>query len=278
MIGHQMNGISITDQQLRRALVGVLSELIDTLQKGSAVSDAQPSSDCKMFQDLEPSKRLTTEWPRLSADLTLPPDPFHDDAFRRRFVPAESAYLYAAGCSGLCQLAKTLQLPLFKFGLTGNEDLLVRQQQLRIDRYAGSFMDGDQYLLTDGFADWELRQIEVSKLKSGALITVMPRCLHIRLPKCLPFHQFEKLIQHALQPIALHRWIETPEGREHLSGLSISPALGTRYTGYEFGSSTRYSRASEIYISRPRGDFDRVAALSIDIIRQHVLAEPIVRS
>ncbi len=197
--------------------------------------------------------------------------------FHRHFVPGEYVFLYTAGCSGLGVLARSLQLPIFKYGLSQQSDLLVRQQQLRVDRYGGCFKNGSRYPAMEGFDDWELRRCEVSKNGSGGLVTVMPRALQIQLPKSLSCKKFDKLLQKVLSPIALHEWVNSPDGREHLAALGVNPSIASRYTAYQFGTSTRYSRASELYISR-RGDLDRIVALIIEIIRRHVVGQPIVTS
>ncbi len=106
----------------------------------------------------------------------------------------------------------------------------------------------------------------------------MSRAIKIKLPKEMSLKEFEKQLHRRLPPISLHKWSTSPEAASHFSALGISPNVARRYTAYQFGSETRYSAAREIYICRPRNDLVKIAALSAQIVRQHVLAEPASKS
>jgi hypothetical protein len=90
--------------------------------------------------------------------------------------------------------------------------------------------------------------------------------------------QFEKQLHRRLVPISLHEWSHSSEAVAHFAALRVNPNVARRYTAYQFGSAIRHSVAHEIYICRPRNDLAKVAALSMRIIRRHVMTKPMPKS
>jgi hypothetical protein len=221
------------------------------------------------------SPRLTTQWPRIERDfgaarqigVTHP-------LFQKNFTAGQTVAFYAAGCSALSQLASRAQLPLFKMGTSLQPDLLIRQEELRIDRYGSAIKAKSGYIDDRGWDDWEMRQLQAAlRLSSFSPVRYTPRALLISLPASLSARQFEKSLQSILEPISLATWSTTPIGRQHFGTLGIDPSDVQRYTGYKFGTRDRHARAREIYICRPRTDLVDITARIEDVIVGHVLVQ-----
>ena len=219
--------------------------------------------------------RLTTPWPRITRN-----DPANGmqasvdhPLFEKHFRPAQTLALYVAGCSSLSQLAAQTQLPLFKLGATLQSDLLIRQEELRIDRYGSAMKTATGYVDNKGWDDWQMRQLQATlTLSAASPIYPTPRALLIGLPETLPFQRFEKDLQGILDEISLTSWSTTTVGRQHFATLGIDPSVAQRYTTYRYGSRDRHMRSREIYICRPRSDLADIAARIEQLIVSHVLA------
>lgn len=220
------------------------------------------------------AQRLATPWPRIGRDDFANGSQITVDhpLFRKNFRKGQTVALYVAGCSSLSQLAARCQLPLFKLGTTLQSDLLIRQEELRIDRYGSAFKTCSGYVNDDGWDDWEMRQLQASlTLSAASPIQCSPRALMMALPRSLPFGQFEKDLQKILDEISLTTWSTTTVGRQHFATLGIDPSVVQRYSIYRFGTRDRHMRAKEIYICRPRTDLAEIAARIEQMIISHVL-------
>ncbi len=258
--------------ELRTTLAGIFCELADALmaKRSTPVETANASIFIGAPRTVP---RLTTQWPKLSVDSDQS-SAWDLSHLAERFVPGETVYVYAAGCSGLAQLGRQLQLPLFKLGLSQQSNLLIRQQELRTDCYGSAFKRDGQYESQPGFDDWEIRQLEPN-IPDLPFITGTQRALQIVLPESLSFKHFERQIDAILAPISLSAWIHTRDAQEHLAELPVDPAIADRFTVYGFGEANRLSRAAEICICRPREDVTKIAILACRIIRDHLAAQPV---
>jgi hypothetical protein len=261
------------DQNLRAALAAILADLAQSLATHTRAG-ARETAGPVIFEDRASDGFVPTQWPRLSADIQEEVAKLQSHDFESRFRPGREIYLYVAGSTGLSQLAKTLQLPLFKIGLSAKPDLLTRQNELRADCYGSVINEDGEYAARPGFDDWEIRQSELRDLPQNPIIASMPRALKLRLPKGMSLRQFEKQLHQKLASICLYEWSKSPQASAHFRALRADYSLARRFTAYQFGSETRYSAAQEIYICRPRNDLAKVAALSMQIISGHVLAKP----
>jgi hypothetical protein len=265
------------NHELRTALAVILRDLAQSLATNNLKAERQTAAPA-IFEDTKVDGFLPTQWPRLSSDIHDELAKIATHEFRRSYVPGREIYLYVAGSSGLSRLAKSLQLPVFKLGLTAQPDLLTRQHELRADHYAASIKEDGAYSSSAGFDDWEIRQTELRELPSNPLISSMSRAIRIKLPKGMSPKEFEKKLHQRLMPISLHKWSTSPDAAAHFAALGVSPNVARRYTAYQFGSAIRHSAAYEIYICRPRNDIAKIAALSAQIVRQHILAEQASKS
>jgi hypothetical protein len=261
------------ESELRTALSRILIDVGNTLalnvDEKSTATNAQV-----LFQKVEPEERLSTQWPRLPPVTEDQLPNFDHVEFRRRYVPQSPASLYVAGSSGLRQMHQTLQVPVFKIGLSQQPDLLVRQNELRTDAYAGLYKDRGRYTLTAGFDDWEMRQCSLGrKVSPNSPLKVQARGLEVTLPQSLSFTSFDKLLHSALRPIALAQWVMSSVGSNHFAALGVDPAVAIRFTEYKFGAAVRHSRANEIYIFRPREDLDRLCAVIERLVYDHVVTQ-----
>ncbi len=139
---------------MRTALAVILRDLAQSL----AINDLQVKRGAAapaIFEDTKVDGFMPTQWPRLSADIHDEVAKLATHEFNRSYVPGRDVYLYLAGSSGLSRLAKSLQLPIFKLGLTAQPDLLTRQNELRADAYAASTKEDGAYSSRDGFDDWK---------------------------------------------------------------------------------------------------------------------------
>ena len=260
--------------EVLQTIAATLSEVASHLEM--TTSSPSPQTTNGPVIHAPPIPRLTTPWPRLgrtnpTRSLQMTVD---HPQFQRNFRQGQTVVLYAAGCSALSRLAIQSQLPLFKLGTTQKQDLLVRQEELRIDRYGSAVKTSTGYVDEGGWADWEMRQLQaVLTLSAACPIHYTSRALLITLPQTLPFRQFEKELQLTLEEISLTAWSMTPVGRQHFATLGIDPSLVQRYTGYEYGSRERHMRAKEIYICRPRTDIADIADRIEQMIVAHVLAQ-----
>lgn len=258
--------------EVRTALASLFSELADALMAGQTTRIE--ATRTPIFVGAQrTSPRLTTQWPKLSVDSGQK-SPWDVTHLGERFIPGETVYFYAAGCTGLAHLGRQLQLPLFKLGLSQQSNLLIRQQELRTDCYGSAFKRDGQYESQPGFDDWEMRQIEPN-VPDLPLITATQRALQIVLPESLPYKQFERQLDAELAPISLSSWINTRHGQAHLAELPVDPAIADRFTAYGFGEANRLSRAGEICICRPREDLAKIAVLVSRILRDHLAAQPV---
>jgi hypothetical protein len=260
-------------------LAEVLQSLATTLVEVATQLKAttMPSAPCNASgMMVVQSPRLATPWPRIERNdfgfarqigVTHP-------LFQKNFASGQTVALYAAGCSALSQLAARTQLPLFKLGTSLQPDLLIRQEELRIDRYGSAIKTKSGYTDDRGWDDWEMRQLQAAlTLSSFSPVHYTPRALLISLPASYSARQFEKDLQAIVEPISLTAWSATPVGGRHFATLGIELSEVQRYTGYKFGTRDRYMRAREIYICRPRTDLVDIAARIEDLIVAHVLVQ-----
>lgn len=260
---------------LRSVLADIFGGLADTLKAQCSDSTADICNTPTLFRQTEPEERLTTPWPKLVVDSDG--QGLWDLAVARQtFELGDVVRLYTAGCSGLANLAQRLQLPLFKVGVTQQSDLLVRQRELQTDRYAGHFKRHGKYALDQNFDDWEIRQIDTCNIPDLPFVSLTPRALVIQLPVSLTFRQFEQKLDELLAPISLSNWIDTDDGKRHLTALQLDAGVAERFTIYNFGSSSRISRASELCICRPRDDVPKIAALISRHLCDHLAAQPAI--
>ncbi len=270
-----------TQVHLDRELRVTLSTILTDIAQGLIANDPQAerrTAAPAIFEDSKVDGFMPTQWPRLSANIHGELAKLEGSEFRHGYVPGREVYLYVAGSSGLSRLARGLQLPVFKLGLTAQPDLLTRQNELRADHYASLIKGHGAYASNPGFDDWEIRQTELQEVPANPLITSMSRAIRVRLPKGMSLKEFERQLHRRLAPISLHEWSRSPEAAVHFDALGVSPDIARRYTAYQFGSAVRHSAAQEIYICRPRNDLTKVAALCMHIVRQYVLTKPASKS
>jgi len=212
-----------------------------------------------------------TPWPRPGH---ISRDALHDSkpAFTfpaDRFLHGLDVNIYIAGTVGLATIAALYKIPLFKVGASAVSDLLVRQGDLNRDAYGAYFYRDGQAMIDEGFAwrRWEMRQVELlTQPHPSSPVRQMSRTLSVRLPEGMTFPFFEKELHRRLSVCALHIFTKSSAGSLHFFHLGIDPKSVPRYVGYKFGTGVRLSLAQELYIIRPREDWDRLRIIAEAII------------
>ena len=213
------------------------------------------------------------EWVRLDAG---PGDNSHalifaSAAYRQRYSPGVTAKVYAAGATGLRDLASLLDVPLRKVGATEDSDVRPRMADINRDQYGGCIETPNGQKIEAGFDNFVAAQIVLSGNPSPlGPVTNELRALSVVLPDTLSFLDFERLLQHEARLVSLVHWARSEIGKCHLAKIGVPLQTALRRTAYRYGSVTPAFLAEEIWIFRPRQDGDRLLRLIERIILKHL--------
>ncbi|MCA0424095.1 MAG: hypothetical protein LCH61_12375 [Proteobacteria bacterium] len=166
-------------------------------------------------------------------------------------------------CPGLFNLARELQIPIFKISTTRDETVgfAQRLKALNADAYGSHRRDSDAWCKDEGFDQWELSALPQDLgLEPSSPVTATPRALSVVLPDGLAPREFDERLNRALANVRLADWATSADGRGHCAALGLDPARFDRFTAYSLGGAEpRLSRAREIFIYKPRLQTARLA-------------------
>jgi hypothetical protein len=191
------------------------------------------------------------------------------------FENGRSIRVYIAGCPGMHEWARRLQIPLFKVSTTERGDLRARLAELSADAYGSATLHpGGRFIEEQGWDRWVMEHPALQQtLVPASPVSILPRCLEIRLPEGLLPLKFDRQLQAVLAPCAVEAFAATLDGAAYLAAMGAPPEATKRYTVYRFGDEQRISKAQEFIIFRPRIDTDRLITACERIILGYIDGE-----
>lgn len=183
-------------------------------------------------------------------------------------------YLYVVGCTGLFQLFTMLGVPLFKIGLTTEEEPSRRIGELNSKHHASHYLGREGWQACEGFDDWEHKEpVLFSNPSPLSVVSVTASCLRIELPAGMSFGDFDKALNRRLAPVSLDRWARRLDVKEANRARGVDPCLGIRGTSVTCNGIRRVEDAYEIFLFRKRREFPALVAIAEDIVLEHLRQE-----
>jgi hypothetical protein len=195
---------------------------------------------------------------------------FDSPAYRDIFRSVESVEVYFAAGDGARRLATTFAVADYKIGAAACGNLIERITQHNQETYGSYWINEGKYVQDHDFQWFPSLLPRVAPLSRNSPVRVTPRTLTVALPEGLSFRDFEGALQRKLQNFALNKWLKTPEGRAHCRARDVDPALGARYTPYDFGAAIKMAPADELYVLSPKGAAAGVLAIAEQIVLEHL--------
>ena len=203
----------------------------------------------------------------------LATEAFMGDRFQRAYVPGQTLSCYVAANASFRTPNRTMRPPMFKIGLVSSSRLYQRQIELDQDGYGSMIKRAGEPMRDPTFGAWDLLRMPTDlTLSPSSPVAIGARDLRIKLPVGLDFPQFDARLTAALAPAALNTWAASAAGVAYCQRNEIDVDTMLRFTSYEFGTGTRLSPATEIYIFRPKTEMRRLALLIESIIVDWVMA------
>jgi hypothetical protein len=187
------------------------------------------------------------------------PLPFIPTQRQQRLDVGARMAVYIAGSRAHEAFLKPLGVTAFQIGVTGRRDVAARISDKRKRRYGALLVDPHnpeneaQCLMLGG--DVFLSAIDDDMLDGITVPTglaTMDGVITFRVQPGTSVEQVEPLLNNALAPRSLNRFLATVEGQNRMRQAGFNPRhwLMTAYT--DVGRNPRYSIAEEVFLIRPR--------------------------
>lgn len=219
---------------------------------------------------------IKTQWPVIGGrhNPLMPFSGWGDPEIARHFVEGTRIGVGVLACQGLYDLARAIQIPIFKISTTADETIgfTERLRALAADCYGARYKLNDEWIEDSGFNRWELSSLPaIDGFDPDGPVRAMPRALSVVLPTGLSPRQFDENLNLALASVRLSGWVAGRDGQAHCDALNFTPDRFQRFTAYNLGGDEpRISKAHEIYIFKPRLQTTRLAAVIENILLGHI--------
>lgn len=217
-----------------------------------------------------------TDWPKVGGrDLVLAEtDLFQSAAFRERWKPSgERRAIYVGGCDGLRDLSRSLQIPVFKIGITDPDHVSARMKSLRRAAYGAVwFRDGECVEDKTGWTSWFVSNLygKYRPPSPASPVRVDPCTIYVDLPAGLHWTAFDAAFDAEAAKARLSTWIVSEEGLAHCRLLGVDPARYQRMTLYGGGTDGSLRQATEICCFSLYNGTDRLVEIAERIILRHL--------
>jgi hypothetical protein len=216
----------------------------------------------------------TTPQARTTSDAAFPLAPIPPRCAQGLGRDHHHVDLYVAGATHLRDFLKPLGITAFKVGITGCRDAQRRVEDLRRKRYASVLKRPDDDMDTgvelDHGNEWFLVPLQTDWLDGSALpagVELIDNVVRLRVSNVTTVKQVDNALHAALKPRTLSQYLAMPDGQARLHEIGRDPALQlhTRYT--LMTSQARLSKATEVYLIRPRRELQALIAMAVDVIK-----------
>lgn len=223
------------------------------------------------------TRQLPTEWPKVGGvDLSLYlTAAFLSTHWRDVFEEGEARIIYAAGCSGLGTVSKSVHVPSYKASSCAEGGLSRRMFELNRDEVGAPRYKDGRYIRDEGWDGWFPSHLyPVRGPSPNSPVLVRPRCLIVRLPKTMSADSFDTPFDREVRKAALDVWSMTPEARAHCAAIGADPDLLMRFTRYPDWSvmPVREVVAFSIYSGA-----DRLIRIAENIVLKHYGLSPVAK-